>query len=254
MKAVAEVMGTVISIDVRTPGMDAPAIETAIETAFEALREADRRFSLYREDSEVSRAARGELHSDGFSPDLREVLDIGARFERASGGVFSLHPAGRLDTNGVVKGWAVDRAGRVLLASGATDFCINAGGDVLARGSAGEASPEPSGWNVGVRSPWHPERMLAVLGVRDAVVATSGGYERGDHIVNGVSGLAASALASATVVADDLTTADVLATAVFAWGPEGVDWAASAYRCSVLAVLPDGELLTAGRLPLATGS
>jgi Membrane-associated lipoprotein involved in thiamine biosynthesis len=245
-------MGTVVSIDVRTPHIDA----AAIETAFDALRDADRRFSLYRHDSEVSRVARGELDAGEFSQDLREVLDIGARFGRASGGVFSVRPGGRLDTNGVVKGWSVDRAGRILLASGATDFCINAGGDVLAHGSAdgSESADESAGWNVGVRSPWQPDRMLAVLGVRDGAVATSGSYERGNHIVNGITGAHADGLAGVTVVAEDLTTADVLATTVFAWGPEGVEWAASAYRCSVLAVLPTGEVLTAGPLPLAVGS
>lgn len=247
MNAAAEVMGTVVSIDVRTTEID-PA---ALDAAFESLREADRRFSTYRADSELSRAARGELDVEAFSPDLREVLDIGARFERASGGVFSVRAGGRLDTNGIVKGWAVDRAGRMLRAAGATDFCINAGGDVLAFGSADGGA---SGWNVGVRSPWQADRMLAVLGIVDGAVATSGSYERGEHIVNGATGAPAAGLASVTVTARDLTTADILATTIFAQGAAGVDWAAEAYRCSVLAVLPSGDILTAGPVPLAVGS
>lgn len=251
MKDSAEVMGTVISIDVRTPGLH----PQALRAAFGALRAADARFSPFLPGSELSRAARGELSPASFSQDLREVLEIGRRFQRASGGVFSVGSGGSLDANGVVKGWAVDRAGRILRAAGADDFCINAGGDVLAHGSPGQVggSEGSRGWNVGVRSPWDAHHMLAVLVAEDCGVATSGSYERGEHIVNQATGEPARGLASVTVVARDLTTADVLATTVFAQGPDGVGWATAMYPCSVIAVLPDGELLSAGPLPLAVG-
>lgn len=252
MKDTAQVMGTVISIDVRTPHVH-PA---ALRAAFDSLRAADQRFSPFLPASELSRAARGELGPAGYSQDLREVIEIGRRFDRASGGVFSVGSGSTLDTNGVVKGWAVDRAGRILAAAGAADFCINAGGDVLAHGTPERSRAEdaPGGWNVGVRSPWDAQGMVGVLTAHDCGVATSGSYERGEHIVNAATGEPARGLASATVIARDLTMADVLATTVFAWGPEGVAWAAATYPCSVLAVLPDGELLTAGPLPWAAGS
>lgn len=244
MKATAQVMGTVVSFDVRTPGVDPSALQAAIR----ALQDAEARFSPFLPASELSRAGRGEVDPARYSQDLREVLAIGDRFQRCTAGVFSVRPRGRLDANGVVKGWAADRAARILAAAGASDFCLNAGGDVIARGA-----PEPGvpGWNVGVRSPWGASRMIAVLRAQDCAVATSGAYERGAHIVDASTGLPAAGLASATVVAADLTTADVLATTVFAMGPQGPAWAASAYPCSVLAALPDGTMLTAGPLPLA---
>ena len=106
--------------------------------------------------------------------------------------------------------------------------------------------PEPGrGWNVGVRDPSDPQSFLTVLEVRDGAVATSGTYERGEHVWDGRTGQAATGLRAATVVAADLTTADVLATCVLALGPDGIAWAAQHGAAAVLAVDADGELLTA---------
>ena len=97
-------------------------------------------------------------------------------------------PDGRPDPTGLVKGWAIEEASLVLDAAGATDFTINAGGDIVARGE-----PEPGrAWRVGIRHPRLADRVAAVLAVRDLAVATSGGYERGDHIVDPRTGRAAA--------------------------------------------------------------
>jgi thiamine biosynthesis lipoprotein len=131
--------------------------------------------------------------------------------------------------------------------SGLRDFCLNAGGDVAVSGSPGAGRP----WNVGVRSPDDAGALLAVLEVRGGGVATSGAYERGDHIVDGRTGAPAEGLRSATVVADDLTTADLLATAVFALGEDGIRWALGQGARGVLAVAADGRLLGLGELTFA---
>jgi thiamine biosynthesis lipoprotein len=249
------VMGIPMSIDVRdadtgaAAGDDADArIREAATGAFAALADADRRFSAHREESELSRVNSGQLGEDQYSDDLREVLRIGDGFSVASGGAFSVRsPDGRLDTDGVVKGWAAERAAGVLRARGVTDFCLNAGGDVVVAGSpAGGAA-----WNIGIRSPSDAGRMWAVLSVTDCAVATSGSYERGPHILDRRTGLAAAGLASVTVIAADLTTADVLATAVFALGPDGVPWAMAHGATGVLALTDAGQPLAAGTVPFA---
>jgi thiamine biosynthesis lipoprotein len=244
MRFVETVMGIPMSIDIRDERDAAPAAQRA----FRVLREADARFSAYRPDSELSRAnLRG---SDGHerSADFREVVAIGRAAERATGGAFRIRrPDGTWDLDGVVKGWAAARAARELDAAGFSDYCLNAGGDVVVSGSPGEERP----WSVGIRSPKRAADVLAVLAVTDGAVATSGAYERGAHIVDGRDGSPARSLLSATVVADDLTTADVLATAVFALGPEGVEWALSAGARGVLAVDASGRLLGAGELRFA---
>lgn len=249
MRFLETVMGIPMSIDVR----DDVDARPAAERAFGVLRDADRRFSTYREDSEVSRANASLADGRGTrqSADFREVVTIGEAARRVSGGAFRIRRAdGRWDLDGVVKGWAAARAGRELHAAGLRDFCLNAGGDVVVSGRPGEGRP----WNVGIRSPFDPSAMLAVLAVTDAAVATSGAYERGAHIVDGRDGSPAAGLLSATVVADDLTTADVLATTVFAMGPDGVEHAMTSGARGVLAVDASGRILTAGNLAFAASA
>ncbi|OJV81079.1 MAG: hypothetical protein BGO37_16465 [Cellulomonas sp. 73-92] len=235
MRRVEEVMGTVVSLDVRHA--DPVATEAAMEHAFAVLHEADERFSPFRPDSELSRLDRGELADDELSADMREVLAIAERARTDSDGVFDVHtPDGRLDTNGVVKGWAAQRAADGLVAAGIADFFLNAGGDVVARGE-----PEPGqAWQVGVRHPTDPLAVLAVLTVRDGAVATSGTYERGAHVWDGRTGSRDVPLVAATVVAADLTVADVLATTVLAMGDPGPAWAIAHGAAAVLAVPVDG--------------
>ncbi|WP_235500556.1 FAD:protein FMN transferase [Leifsonia sp. Root227] len=164
----------------------------------------------------------------------------------------------------MVKGWAAARAAGEVRAGGVRRFCLNAGGDVVVgdgpggvgsqgdgQGGDGEGVAAVEAWNVGVRTPTDPAAMLAVLSVSNAAVATSGAYERGAHIVDGRTGAPATGLLSATVIADDLTTADILATAVFALGPAGIDWAVLRGARGVLALTDAGELLGAGVIDFA---
>ena len=238
-------MGIPMSIDIRDEGDHS----AAAARAFAVLRDADARFSVYRPDSEVSAVNRGELGPAAFSTDLAETIALGEDAERASGGAFRIHrPDRTLDLDGVVKGWAAARAAGELRARGVRRFCLNAGGDIAVGDGPDEAS---AAWNVGVRTPADPAAMLAVLSVANAAVATSGAYERGAHIVDGRTGAPATGLLSATVVADDLTTADILATAVFALGRQGIDWAVLRGARGVLALTDAGELVAAGSIDFA---
>ncbi|WP_123370909.1 FAD:protein FMN transferase [Cellulomonas sp. PhB150] len=234
-------MGIPMSLDV--PGARREDVWGLVTDAFEQLHAANRQFSRFDPGSEVSRYGRGEVAPDDLSDELREVLAVAERASADSGGAFSVRrPDGSLDTDGVVKGWAAQRAVDVLRAGGLSSFCLNAGGDVAAAGE-----PEPGrGWSVGVRHPADAERVLAVLEVRDGAVATSGLYERGHHVWDGRTGETATELVAATVVAGDLMTADVLATTVLALGPPGVEWAHAHGAAAVIAVLPDGRVLTGG--------
>lgn len=240
-------MGLPMSVDVRQA--DGPAVQAALDAAFAVLHGADERFSPYRPDSELCRLERGDVADDALSGDMREVLRIAARAHEESGGVFDVcTPEGRLDTNGVVKGWAAQRAADVLVAAGLHDFCLNAGGDVVTRGG-----PEPGrSWDVAIRHPDDPKAVLAVLCVGDGAVATSGTYERGAHVWDGRSGSRELALVAATVVAADLTVADVMATTVLAMGEDGPAWAVEHGAATVIAVTADGRVLTAA--PAVSGS
>ena len=78
-----------------------------------------------------------------------------------------------------------------------------------------------------------------VLEVSDVGVATSGRYERGDHIIDPRTGQPASGLMSVTVVAEDLALADGYATAALVLGEEGPAWLARRSLAAV-AISDDG--------------
>ncbi|GAA1263824.1 hypothetical protein GCM10009634_03870 [Saccharothrix xinjiangensis] len=151
-------------------------------------------------------------------------------------------PGRGLDPCAVVKGWAVQRAADLLVEAGATRLVVNAGGDVATAGGP---------WRVGVRHPGRPDRLCAVLEVTDRAVATSGRYERGDHVVDARTGAPVTGLLSLTVVAPTLTEADATATAAFALGAAGVGWAASRPGCEVHAVDAAGRVHRTPGLPVA---
>jgi thiamine biosynthesis lipoprotein len=230
---VRQIMGMPIGIDVRDPGID-------VEPAFAWLREVDATFSTYRDDSEISRLDRGEITIADCRPDVDEVLRRCMALERETRGYFSVRPAGHLDPSGLVKGWAVDGAARRLAAAGAVNFCVNAGGDVVARG---RPSPDRL-WRIGIRHPEDLEQLAAVVAVEDLAVATSGLYERGAHILDPHTGAPADGLLSVTIVGPELATADAYATAAFAMGEAGAAWATILSGYEALCITSDHRVLS----------
>lgn len=232
---VASVMGTTVTIDVR----DAEIPLAVLDAAVERLRALEARFTTYRDDSEIKRIERGALEVAHAHPDVREVLDACSVLRVESHGAFDAWREGRLDPSGYVKGWAAERAADVLRAAGAKRFALNLGGDVVLAGM-----PTAPAWRVGVRLPTDPRQMALVLGVRDGAVATSGSYERGQHVVDARTGRSATSWRSITILAPDLATADAVATAALAMGAEGPAWAARRPGCEVAAIGDDNRLWT----------
>ncbi|NEC84401.1 FAD:protein FMN transferase [Streptomyces sp. SID12501] len=239
MRRVEHIMGFPISL--RIDDENAPV--EAADSVFAWLHEVDARFSPFKPDSEVSRLDRGELETGELSADLTEVLGLCEEFRAATGGAFDVRLPGRgLDPCAVVKGWAVQRAADLLEAAGVRTYCLNAGGDVVAAGRP---------WRVGVRHPEHADQLCTVLEITEGGVATSARYERGDHILDGRTGRPATGLLSLTVVAATLTEADATATAAFAMGAEGIEWAAARKGCEVFAVDADRQVFRTPGLPVA---
>ena len=144
----------------------------------------------------MSRLDRGELSADGLSADLAEVLGLCEEYRIATGGAFDVRLPGRgLDPCAVVKGWSVQRAADLLTARRTRP------GSASTPAVTWSSSGGP--WRVGVRHPYVADKVCAVLGLTDAAVATSARYERGDHILDGRTGLPGAGLDSVTVVAPD---------------------------------------------------
>jgi thiamine biosynthesis lipoprotein len=234
---VEHIMGTAMSIDLRDAGVE----DDVVETAFEWLRQVDACFSLYKPQSEISRLGRGELTVEECRPEVGEVLTLCEELREETAGVFnawSCRPDGRLDPSGVVKGWAVERAAEILQRGGARNLCLNAGGDVVVRGE-----PEPGrAWRIGIRHPHDAGALAALVHGNDLAVATSGAYERGDHIVDARTRIPSRTLLSLTVAGPSLTLADAYATAGFAMGSGGVAWVGARPGYSAFAVTDSGRV------------
>ncbi|MFG2551287.1 FAD:protein FMN transferase [Streptomyces sp. NPDC048581] len=240
MHRVEHVMGFPVSLRVD----DAHVGEDTADAVFAWLREVDVRFSPFKADSEVCRLDRGEIARGDISADLDEVLGLCEEYRVATGGAFDVRLPGRgLDPCAVVKGWSVQRAAELLTAAGARRFVLNAGGDVVASGGP---------WRVGVRHPEQADKVCVVAELTDGAIATSARYERGDHIVDGRTGRPATGLLSLSVVASSLTVADTVATAAFAMGAEGVEWAASREGCEVFAVDAERRVFRTEGFPAAS--
>ena len=173
----------------------------------------------------VSRLSRGEIDLADCPAEVHEVLALGERARVESGGAFDVRRPGpdgvpTLDPSGVVKGWAVQRASAHLRALPDTDVCLSAGGDMVCH-VADDARPA---WRVGIEDPRDPQQLLATVEVRRGAVATSGTAHRGEHITDARTGDLPGAVASVTVLADDLTWADIDATAAYAMGDDALTW------------------------------
>ncbi|MEJ8281083.1 FAD:protein FMN transferase [Pseudonocardia spirodelae] len=236
---VAHVMGTAVSLALRGRHTGDGAARDAWAAVVADLRRADALFSPWRANSLVSRIGRGELAPADAGPEMAEVLAIGAAAARGSGGAFTLHPRGRFDPCGVVKGWAVERACTHLRALDDTGWCLAAGGDLQAR-AADDGEP----WRIGIEDPAATGRIVATVPVVDGAVATSGSAHRGAHVVDGRTGATPSGIAQVSVLDASLTRADVDATAAFALGEDGVEWLAHRAGRTALVVRSDGAALT----------
>jgi FAD:protein FMN transferase len=218
MRRVEEVMGMPVTVQV----VDKTAEAEALDRVFEDFWLLDRTFSPFRPDSEVSRINRGELQLDEAGGLAQQAIALCRQYERATDGYFSAWIAGRFDPSGLVKGWAIDRACSILDGFGCRDFFVDAGGDVQTRGHNADGGP----WRVGVRHPIERHKVARVVLASGLAVATSGTYEKGEHIIDPHTGKPGNALLSFTVVGPDILQADVYATAGFAMGSGGLKFVA----------------------------
>jgi thiamine biosynthesis lipoprotein len=235
MRVIEHIMGIPITMDI--PDCDDALI---FEKVFKRFREIDKRFSPYKNDSELSKFQRGEITSSNLSEEFKKIMTACKNAQEETDGYFSAyynmpspshHLAGSsgfakkytkvarsagYDPTGYVKGWAIAEAGKIIEKNGRRTYCISAGGDILARSISDKI------WNVGIQDPNHKHKIIGKISDRNFAVATSGIYERGLHIVNPKTGEPAQELLSVSVIGPDIIRADVLATAIFAGGKSGL--------------------------------
>lgn len=208
-------MGMPITIEVVGPN----ATEDDLDDAFTYLREVEARFSTYLPDSEMTRLNHGLVTYDTASPAMRDMLDRADDTRRETGGHFNAWRDGRCDLAGVVKGWAIKAVADRLASRGHRDYLVNAGGDIQTAGG----NVDGEAWRVGIRNPADVTQVVKVVHLSGEGIATSGTYERGDHIYRPVPVAPDDdPLVAITIIGPNVYDADRFATAAFAMDAHGI--------------------------------
>jgi thiamine biosynthesis lipoprotein len=243
------VMGTVVTIDIYSAG-DGPSDETCLRVANarDILQRADAVFSTWQLDSPMSRLRRGEITCEQTPPEVAEVLECCAKARDISGGWFDpwAMPGG-VDPTGYVKGWAAQRALGALASTEIRGAIVNAAGDIASFGDMDGSRA----FRIGIVDPFAPSRLACVVELTGAL-ATSGSYERGNHLIDPHSRRPMTRVASASVSGPDLGVADALATAVVVAGVAGLALVETLEDYEALIIDFDGTLRWTEHFPFAS--
>lgn len=210
-------MGMHVTVDVADP-----AVTLAdFDAVYDYFTHIDDTFSTYKDTSAISRINQGKLLPGESSPEVQTVLSLSDQTKRRTGGFFDINNHGYLDPSGLVKGWAIKNAAKILSDRGLHNFYVDAGGDIQVSGYNAAGLP----LQVGIRNPFNSDQIVKVLSLSDCGIATSGTSRRGQHIYNPHRpGRPLADIVSLTVIGPDIYEADRFATAAFAMGPSGIDF------------------------------
>ena len=253
-----DVWSTTVVFDIDAPHLSVQELFTARDAVVAFVHHVDEVFSTYKPHSLVSQLREGHLTEDDIeamgvagnrgAAELTQVIRLCRKALIATRGAFDPWGVeGGFDPSGLVKGWASGVALDILRSHGVRRAFVNSGGDVATM-SDGEA------WSTGITDPDDTSRIVKTLDLRTFAIATSGTYERGDHVVDprpsagladalpldpsdvtpGVavdrrtqrvgSTIKAQGARSATVVGPDPALADAFATALCVDGLQSIEW------------------------------
>lgn len=175
----------------------------------------------------------GQAEKPEVAPAMDDILlllnDVGYQLLKVSSTrstVRKLNEALQVDLSSLAKGYAVDRIGAVIEATGHNRYLAEIGGEIRTRGRAADQGM----WKIGIEWPESagtPE--MTGIAVENTHIASSGDYRnyqvidgrRYTHIIDGRSGFPISHnLASVTVLHGSTMRADAWATAFMVLGLE----------------------------------
>jgi thiamine biosynthesis lipoprotein len=159
-----------------------------------------------------------------------------------------LLPGLEINLGSIGKGYALDRAARLLRDEWSLPAALLHGGQSSVY-ALGAAPGSERGWPVGIQHPWDPEKRLAMVWLCDRALGTSAatyqhleynGRKLG-HILDPRTGWPAEGMASVSVVARTAAEADALATAFFILGWEKAQTYCAAHPEVGAVLLPEGD-------------
>jgi thiamine biosynthesis lipoprotein len=195
------IMGMPITVEI----VDAKATKENLDVIFKYFKAVDEKFSPYKSTSEISLINQGQIKPQNYSLDMQTILNLSRQTQKETQGFFDIQTKHGLDPSGLVKGWAILNAANIIKEQGFTNYFIEAGGDIEARG----LNLEGKKWLVGIKNPFNKTEIVKIVSLSNMGMATSGNYERGRHIYNPLNpNDQLSDIISLTVIAKNIYEAD----------------------------------------------
>ncbi|OAD91561.1 thiamine biosynthesis protein ApbE [Aequorivita soesokkakensis] len=161
----------------------------------------------------------------------------------------------KIGFGGIGKGYAADKAKKLLMEKGVSGGIINASGDMNTWGK----QPNGEFWKVAITNPLDKNKAFALLPLNENAVVTSGNYEkyvtfndiRYTHIIDPRTGYPATGIISATVFAPKAEIADALATSIFVMGKDvGIDFINQLPKIECIIIDEKGEIFTSENIEI----
>jgi thiamine biosynthesis lipoprotein len=208
-------MGMPITVSI----VDENATKVDLEDVFSYFKYVDEKFSTYKKTSEITAINEGKLNWDNYSEDMKEVFKLSEETELETNGYFNIKKQdGTYDTSGLVKGWAIYNASKIIKNGGFKNYYVEAGGDIQVEGK----NENGTDWAIGIKDPFDKtqQNIVKVVYLTNEGIATSGTYIRGDHIYNphDKGNKPITDIISLTVIGKNVYEADRFATGAFAMG------------------------------------
>ena len=173
-------------------------------------------------------AKNGDTITPQLVDSLKQLVDY-RKVHIEEGKLIKENPAMKLDFNAIAQGYTTDLVCALLEAKGIKSYIVDVGGEIFARG----AKPDGKPWVVGIEKPaanWDSERVVQQrVELQDKGIVTSGSYrkyverdgKRYSHCIDPMTGYPVEHnLLSATVIAENATWADALASVCMVMGME----------------------------------
>jgi FAD:protein FMN transferase len=218
IKKTRDLMGMTINVEIA----DSIARDTDTDIIFSYFGSVEKRFSVFREDSEITLLNNKKISMDQLSDETKTIFELAEETRIQTNGYFDIvTPKGKYNPSGIIKGWAIYNASKLLLDKGFKNFYIEAGGDIQAYGLNALGSK----WSVGIQNPFDISQIVKVIYLKNKGIATSGTYRRGQHIYDPKNpGNNLTDIVSITVIGPNIYEADRFATAAFAMGDKGINF------------------------------
>jgi thiamine biosynthesis lipoprotein len=136
--------------------------------------------------------------------------------------VFLIEKGMRIGFGGIGKGYAAEKAKKLLQEKGVKSGIVNASGDLTAWGHQPNRKP----WTIGIADPNVARKAFSYLDITNTSIATSGNYEKFvmidgkkySHTIDPKTGMTVRGIKSVTIICSNAEIADAMATPVMIMG------------------------------------